>query len=107
MALLTQQTVILTGTDPLSQAASATGDTFPNRPGQLLVRNTDTVAHTVTIKSFAKVRPGISASNIVVNVPAGATRLIGSFGPGDFSNADGNVEATYDAITGMTVAFLG
>jgi hypothetical protein len=96
----------LTGTDPAFVAADALGDTFPNRAATLMVRNTDTVAHTVTIRSFATLRPGIMRDDIEVAVPAGATRVVKGFGVAEVGNDTGQVELTYDAVTGVTVAVI-
>jgi hypothetical protein len=109
MAVLPLRSISLLGADPQLQAAAVGGDTFANTDAYLLVRNTDTVAHTVTIASQATPSPGIAAANVAVPVPAGATRMIGPFGGANSSvlaNAGGTVSLTYDAVTGVTIALV-
>lgn len=109
MAVLPLRTISLTGADPQLQAAAAGGDTFTNTDAYLLVRNTDTVSHTVTVASTAAASPGVGPVNVAVAVPASATRMIGPFGAENsrsLANASGTVSLTYDAVTGVTVALV-
>lgn len=103
MALLSTQQIVIGGLNPAFQAAAAGGDTFKQSGRTYLhVKNGDASAHTVTINSVQSCDQGFD-HDIAVNVPAGGERLLGPFGD-RFRNVDGEVEATYDAITSVTVA---
>ncbi len=109
MAVLPLRSIALTGADPTLQAAAVGGDTFANTNAYILVRNTDTVAHTVTVASRITASPGIAAANVAVSVPASATRMIGPFGgtnAGSLVDTAGVVTLTYDAVTGVTIALV-
>jgi hypothetical protein len=108
MATLTVQSITRSGLKPSYVVASGTGDQFSNAGKAFLhVKNADTVAHTVTVASqVAQPPPGTAAADIAVTVPAGEDRMIGPFPPNAFNDADKFVQATYDAVTGVTVAAI-
>lgn len=88
-------------------AASAGGDKFPRRSGDvaILVRNTSGGAITVTFESFAAPGPGEQELDLPIVVPAASERFIGPF-PQAFANADGDVEATYSTNVGLKIDAL-
>lgn len=104
VAVLAVQRVTAAGLAPSYVAASATGDSFPNDGRTvLLVKNGDTVAHTVTIISAKTCNQGFQ-HNLTVSVAAGATMMIGPFPVERFNNEQGQVQVNYDAVTSVTVA---
>ena len=56
----------------------------------LEVVSTDAGAQSVTVVTPGQ-QSGLGVADLVVSVPAGATRLMGPFSPGTFNNADGTV----------------
>lgn len=103
---ITPQTASVSGITPADAAANSDGSKFPN-DGQtfLLITNgggssiTVTVAATITID-------GLTVSNLVVTVGAGAKKLIGPFDPGVFNDSAGNVSVTFSAVTSVTVTVV-
>lgn len=88
-----------------ASAAAAAGDAVDNISGLLVVRNTDTLAKTVTAASQVAARPGVAPANVSLTLAPGATGVIKT-GAREFSDADGRVQLTYDAVVGVTVAHL-
>lgn len=68
----------------------------------LRAKNTDTVAHTVTVRAGVHGRAGLG--NLAVSVPAGAEREIGPLESMRFEQADEQLYVDFDAATGMTVS---
>lgn len=105
MALLTAQTVGVTGLEATYAAASGGGDTVAPAANQILhVINGDATDHDVTI-----VRPGTSYGqanpDVTVTVTAGEERFITL--PAEFASGDPRViSITYDGVTSVTVAVL-
>lgn len=108
MAVLTVQQVALAGLNPSYAAASAGGDSFPNDGKIVLhVKNTNGAARTVTVVSQRPASPGLAPSNNGVSVPATTgERLIGPLDPTVWNDANGNVQITYSAETGVTIACI-
>lgn len=101
MADLAVQATSLTGLAVTYAAASAGGDTFDNDGRTvLLVKNSDTAAHTVTPNSVTPCNYGFD-HDVAVSVPAGGGREIGPFDPSRYGVS---VSVAYSAVTGMTVA---
>lgn len=85
-------------------AAAAGGDRFPRTTrGYLHVKNGGGAAITVTLNSQKPCDQGFDHDELV-NVPAGAERLIGGFADDRFADAQGYVNVTYSAVAGLTVA---
>jgi hypothetical protein len=109
MAVLTiTKPAPLTGTDPVFQTPTAAGDTFPNQPVLMHLRNANTTtARTVTIKSFAKPGPGVTVTDIAIPVPAASQRVVRGFGGQVTNDPDtGNVVLTYDSVADLTIALV-
>lgn len=107
MAELTVQEALVTGLAPVLVAAQVGGDTFQNNGHVLLeVVNGGGAPINVTINDEnSPTPPGATAFNgdVVVAVPAGATRLIGPFPPWRFNQPSGLVGVAYSAVTSVTV----
>lgn len=103
MATLTVQDLTYSGITPTYAAADVAGDQFPYGMYSLVVvRNDDTGDHTVTVTSYFDDRAGATADDVAVTVTAGEERIIGPF-PSEFSDTDGFVQLTYDAVTSVTI----
>lgn len=107
--LLPLRQAAATGTDPNLQAADVGGDTAAaGGRTYLLFRNTGVAVRTVTIQSFYTPVPGSVAQDITVDLPAGATRLMGPLSAyPNLSSPDGLVEISYDNNADVTVAHVG
>ncbi len=112
MPELALNSLTLTGLDlaAVDIAADVGGDTFPN-DGQtfLYIENADASPHTVTFASMRATAsvPGFGtllSGDAAVVVAAGEIHIIGPFPVTRFNNGAGQVQATYDAITAVTVA---
>lgn len=107
MALLTTQNISLTGNAISYVSANAGGDTFtPNGRNFLHIKNGGASPITVTIDSKVLSNYGTDV-DLVVSVPAGGDRMIGSFDVQRFTDPStfvGNI--TYSAVTSVTVAII-
>lgn len=108
MAELTVQDITSSGLNPSLSAAEAGGDTFTQvEPDVFLYAdNADASAKqiTVTAENTAKTVSDwgtLTATDIVVSVPAGESRFIGPFPRGPYSLTPA---ITYDDVTSLTVA---
>lgn len=108
MAVLTVQQASLAGLTPTYAAASAGGDSFPNDGNIVLhVKNTNGSQRTVTVASQKAATPGLAPSNNAVVVAAtNGDKVIGPFDPSVWNDANGSVQVTYSAETGVTVAAI-
>lgn len=108
MAVLTVQQVALTGLNPSYAAASAGGDSFDNDGRTVLhVKNTNASSRTVTVASQKPAVPGLAPSNNAVSVPATTgERFIGPFDPTVWNDSNGDVQVTYSADAGVTIAAI-
>ena len=109
MALLNVQAISKAGLASISgalAAADAAGDSVKSANGLvLIVENTDTSAHTVTVaRPFATTRANnlgeLAVTDITLTVPAsgmGAVTIPSGF------DANGDFSWTYDAVTGVNV----
>jgi hypothetical protein len=106
MALIQLVSPAATGqAEPAMTAANAGGDSFP-MPGPLLVRikNAGAAARTITFVGQNKCNQGslhnlvvvVANDSVIVNVPI--TDVI------RFADVNGQLQLTYDAVTGVTVA---
>lgn len=108
---LTRQSLTRAGVQLTMSAVDATaapnGNSYPSDGSEMLViKNTDTVAHTCTVAVAAAARPdGLAVTGRTVSVPAGATVHAGPF-DATYRQADGNVHLNWDSATGMTVAVV-
>ena len=83
-------------------AASVGGDTITASDRTfLVVKNADTVPHTVTLVTPGNVS-GLAIADKPVVVTNGTTALIGPFGS-VFIDPTGIISVTYDAVTSVTV----
>lgn len=109
MAALTVQAPTRTGATVSTVTPTAsTGDTFVN-DGKvwLQVTNGSGSSINVTVNSTAAAGPGLAASNNVVAVAAGATKLIGPFPPAGFTDpATGLATVICSSVTSVTIAAL-
>lgn len=104
MAKLTVQQIARAGLEPTFAAAAAGGDTFDNDGRTFFwVKNGDADELTVTIDSIVDCDQGFDHDPDVA-IPAGEERLIGPFPTGRFNDSSGEVSATYDDETSVTVA---
>ena len=102
MATITPQTVSATGTNVTLVAATAAGDTVAKaRSARLIVKNGDTVTHTVTFAGSIACSQG-STHPVSVSVPAGGIAHI-PVPPQAVNATTGNAAVTYDAVTSVTV----
>ena len=113
MADLTIEALLEGGLEASYAAASSGGDALLNLQGDVIlhVRNGDASSHTVTItaQDTGHEVPGYGAmtkSDVQVAVPAGEDRFIGPFPRQAFNDANGKVQVSYDAVTGVTIAAL-
>jgi hypothetical protein len=108
MANLSYKSPSLAGVDPAFTAAGASGDVVPTHPnGYLAVKNGDATSTNVTIATPGKSRFGIQDEpDLVIAVPAGATRMIGPM-RSDLVDPDlGGVAVSYSKTTSLTVAAI-
>lgn len=107
MATLTVQSIVRTGLEAAYAAADVAGDVAQN-DGQVFLHvfNADAGSHTVTVASQATATPGLAQADVAVAVPASEDRMIGPFPAGAFNNSSGQISATYDAVTSVTVAAI-
>lgn len=114
MAALTIQPIVAAGLAPAYAAASAGGDTLQNDTQKntfLHVKNASGSAINVTIAPYvASVNVAgvgaVTVPSIVVTVPATTgDRMIGPFAQ-TYTDANGNVNVTYSAVTSVTVAAI-
>jgi hypothetical protein len=105
MATLTVTNITLSGGTPSFVSADSAGDLFANTGGTTMfhVKNSDSSSHNVTFDCQKPCNYGYD-HDVVGAVPAGEERIIGPFTTYRWNNADGKVSATYDAVTGLTVA---
>lgn len=108
MAVLSQLTSKIAGTQVTYVAASAGGDTFPaNDRAHLHVKNGSGASITVTVVTPGTTKYGQADPDVAVAVPAGQEYVIGPF-PADLANpADSRVAVTYSAVASLTVAYIG
>lgn len=87
-------------------AAAGGGDKFLNDGNVLLyVKNGSGVSINVTV--VASGAPGgLTITNPVIAVAAGAEKIIGPFDPKYFNDASGFVNLTYSAATSVTVSVI-
>ena len=106
MSELVVQANSLAGLSPEFSAADAAGDTFRNNGRTLLhVQNGGAGAVTVTIESRKQCDQGYD-HNVVANVPAGETVILGPFRPERFNDAAGLVSVAYSDEASVTVAAI-
>jgi hypothetical protein len=91
-----------------AQQALVDGDAFACQGKEvLIVNNTDSGAHTVTIKAVADNFGLVSTSNDIVQaVAAGKVAVIGPFDPAKYADASGLCQIRYSAITGVLLDLL-
>lgn len=106
MAVLAPQQINRTGLTPALTAAAAGGDEFQANPASIiLIRNGSGASITATFVSPGTSN-GLAVEDVVVTVPAGADRYVGSYSDDVFKNAQGRVPITYSAVASVTVAHL-
>jgi hypothetical protein len=114
MAVLSVQTIPVSGLAASMTSASAGGDKFDNaNDGRtfLRVKNGGGASINVTIaKQAASVNVGgfgaLAVADEVIAVAAGAEKDIGPFPAGRFNDANGQVNVSYSGVTTVTVAAL-
>ncbi len=106
MAELTAQKIAPEGTSITYDPATGTGDTYTPSSGreEFRMANGDTVSHTVTIAVNRDV-VGLAVPNRQVTVAAGGEKSIPLL-KDLYSDANGVISFTYDAVTAVTVAVV-
>jgi hypothetical protein len=105
MASLDLVTPAAAGTADALTAVTAGGDSFPiPRPIMLRLKNTDVAARTVTLVGQKPCNQGFTHS-ATINVPAGGGIVNARITDTErFRDANGRIQLTYDAATGLSVA---
>lgn len=113
MATLTLQSLSINGIIPTYVSASAGGDNFVPSPLAFLhVKNGGGGAVDVTIAvqdpNYTVTGYGdITLANKVINVGAGAEKMIGPFGLKFIDTSTNKVSVTYSGVASVTVAVIG
>lgn len=105
MSVLNLVTPAAAGTAEALSAVSAGGDSFPI-PAPLIIRakNTDVAARTITLVGQKPCNQGFTHSATIV-VAAGGGIVNARVNDVDrFRDANGRIQMTYDAATGLSVA---
>jgi hypothetical protein len=104
MAALTPTVVSRAGATPVPITPAAGGDTFPADAATYIRFITTGTAITVTVTPPSGGGPlGLTVAPFTYALPATGTREIGPFPAYPFGDANGNINMTYSAITGMTL----
>lgn len=102
--ILTVQESSRKGVQLVLAAANVDGSYVPNDGKVMLIgKNADASSHTVTVAPTAPV-PGGTVSGTPVTVAAGAEFALGPWPPEYYNNALGQILATFDAVTSVTIA---
>lgn len=102
MAVLTPQSILRTGLIPAFVAAAGGGDSFVNTNREfILIKNGGGGSIDVTLDLTATV-DGISVTDPVVAIAAGAEKMIGPF-TSVYEGAGRSVGWTYDGVVSVTV----
>ena len=105
MANLAYQRVELLGSAVTMSAASAGGDLIPgNGSGFLVVSNGSAASINVTVVTPGVTQFGVDQPDVVVAVPAGATRYIGPLRSDLVNSTDKAIRVNYSATASVTVA---
>lgn len=105
MATLTATPPAVGGAAFSAVAAAAGGDRFLNTGNeQLYVKNGGGGSINVTID--AQSDGGVSYTDPVIAVAAGAEKLIGRFDPRKFNDSSGYVNISYSGVSSVTVAVI-
>lgn len=107
-ALAAPTLVVRTGSDPEGATPDISGATFPTTGYEFLyVKNGSGSAITVTIDAYPSgnlnAPGGLTVTDPVISIPAGADRNIGPFPPSIYADSSGNVTATPSAVTDVTM----
>lgn len=107
MSLLNTQTVQQNGITPTMTPASSGGDTFnPGATTILLLQNSDSASHTVTITVTAE-DFGQPVQAVVITVPANGQAIAGPYLAGEVANpSTGQASVAYSDAAVLTVAVL-
>lgn len=106
MAQLTVQKFSLTGVVPVYNAAALAGDTFYNNGRTFLhIKNGSASEVTVTIDSKTLSNYGTDV-DIIVSIPAGTEKILGTFDPSRFDNQSGIANITYNSVTSVTLSLI-
>ncbi|SFE54672.1 hypothetical protein SAMN04487819_11668 [Actinopolyspora alba] len=107
MATVEAQELAAAGTDGLTWTAAASGgDEVPTGRGLvLLIRNTDTAAHTVTITTPVTVR-GVAVDDVTRSVAADGVAAVPMVDELYRDPASRRAALSYDAATGIELAVL-
>lgn len=106
MATLASVAPTLAGANLGAAAAAGGGDRFLNTGNeQLYIKNAGGGSINVTID--AQTDGGVSYTDPVVAIAAGAEKLIGRFDPRKFNDSSGYVNISYSGVSSVTVAVIG
>ena len=106
MAVLSVKTVLPNGIEPNFAPASVGGDSFPNDGRTYLhVKNASVADINVTVDSFTPCNHGFD-HDLVISIPAGEERLIGTFATNRFNNEQSMVNVNYSMSVDVSVAAL-
>lgn len=99
-----------TGLTPTLNPADSGGDQVEVKKGDtavhIWIENTDTNSHTATFASFAaNLPPGVSASDVAVNLPAGEITVltIGGESTSKLLDSNNQTDITYDNATPLNI----
>lgn len=112
MATLTRQDITEAGLEASYASAASGGDQVANDGRTVLhVKNAGGAARTVTVtaQDSSESVPGfgtMTRADIAVAVPDAGDRFIGPLPLEAFNDAAGNIQISYSAVTGVTIAAL-
>ncbi|CAN5263516.1 hypothetical protein BH10PLA2_BH10PLA2_00670 [soil metagenome] len=116
MAVLTVQTLSLSGLLSSTLASASTADKFNNDGNTFLLfvnGNASARTLTLTVQNATVTKDGfnpITITSPTVSIPGSGTNggiaLVGPFGPVQFNDSNGQLNYTLDTATSMTVAAI-
>jgi len=112
MAVLTPQTLSLSGVAPTYNAANSGGDSFPNNGKTYAhIKNAGGSSITVTFHAVAAsvsdtTFGDIAVSDTAVTVGANSEKIVGNFPLARFNNPSGQVDVSYSSATSVSIAVV-
>lgn len=98
--------IVRTGNDLAGVTPDATGDTWVNTGKEfVIIKNGSGSSINVTLDIQATI-DGVSPTDPVVAVAAGAQKLMGPFPVGIYNDPSGNAKVTCSAVTSVTLNVL-
>ena len=107
MANLSYTQIVFGGTNPTMTAADVAGDNIPvNDRGFLVVTNGSGASINVTLQTPGNTQWGLAQPDVVIAVPAAATRYIGPMQAALMDPTDKAVKVSYSAVASVTRSAL-